>query len=184
MDSLLKQFERGAVKVVGYADDVLLMIKGVDPSAMVNQMQAAINLAFNWAGDHGLKFNPTKTECCFFHRKQARNTPAFEDLYMGGIKLNYSPKIKYLGLILDQKLTFKAHIEGKCLKAKRLLNLTKQAIGREWGLSPQKVMWVYNSIVKPQISYGALVWANKINKTLRKNLILFRGLLFLVAHTP
>ena len=70
----------------------------------------------------------------------------------------------------DQKLTFKAHIEGKCLKAKRLLNLTKQAIGREWGLSPQKVMWVYNSIVKPQISYGALVWANKINKTLRKKL--------------
>ena len=31
-------------------------------------------------------------------------------------------------------------------------------------------MWVYNSIVKPQISYGALVWANKINKTLRKKL--------------
>ena len=31
MDSLLSQFERGGVKVVGYADDVLLMIKGVDP---------------------------------------------------------------------------------------------------------------------------------------------------------
>ncbi len=105
---------------------------------MVNLMQEAIDLAFNWAGQHGLKFNPTKTECCFFHRKQARNTPTFADLYMGGVKLNYSTKIKNLGLTLDRKLTFKDHIKEKCLKAKRLLNLAKHVIGKEWGLSPRR----------------------------------------------
>ena len=105
-----------------------------------------------------------------FSQKAGTNHTHLRGLIHGGVKLEYSTKIKYLGLTLDQKLTFKSHIEEKCLKAKRLLNLTKQVVGREWGLSPQKVMWVYNSIVKPQITYGALVWANKINKTLRKKL--------------
>ena len=170
MDSLLSQFKKGAVRVVGYADDVLLRIQGLDPNSMVKKMQKAIDTAVSWAAENGLRFNPAKTECCFFHNKQSRSVPTFDDLKMGGVTLKYSSQIKYLGLILDQRLTFKPHLEQKCLKAKRLLNLAKQVIGKEWGLAPHKVMWVYNSIVRPQVTYGSLVWANKINKTLRRKL--------------
>ena len=113
MDSLLRQFDISAVRVVGYADDVLFMIQGPDPPSMIDLMQEAIDRAYDWAGQNGLKFNPAKTECCFFHRKQARNTPVFADLYMGGVKLKYSHKIKYLGLTLDKKNSLSGNTSWK-----------------------------------------------------------------------
>ena len=71
MDSLLNQFKKGAVKVVGYADDVLLRIQGLDPNSMVKKMQSAIDKAVSWASENGLKFNPAKTKCCFFQTSKA-----------------------------------------------------------------------------------------------------------------
>ena len=62
MDSLLQPIQQGPVRAVGYADDVLLMVEGADPSAMGEMMQQMLKRVEQWSVEHGLTFNPTKTQ--------------------------------------------------------------------------------------------------------------------------
>ena len=168
MDSLLREFQHDPVRIEGFADDGLLCAQGPDPGTVVSIMQNAIRKATDWAPLRGLKFNPRKTECCFFHPGYKKYR--YPSLWMGGEELTYSPTIKYLGLTLDHKLSWTPHIKEKCLKAKRLLNITKQTVGREWGLTPNRVMWIHKAIIRPQVTYGSVVWAHSINNSHRKML--------------
>jgi len=38
-------------------------------------------------------------------------------------------------------------------------------VGRDWGLDPDKLLWIYPTIVRPKMSYALLVWAHEINET-------------------
>ena len=89
---------------------------------------------------------------------------------IGNTTLVWSNTIKYLGLTLDKHLNWQAHIKDKCLKAKRLLNATKHAVGMEWGLTPDRVMWIHKAIIRPQISYGSVVWAHRLKQEHRTGL--------------
>ncbi len=68
MNSLLSTFHREDVKAIGYADDVILIVKGDDPSTMTSLMGWALRRVCEWGDYHGLTFNPDKTTTVMFHR--------------------------------------------------------------------------------------------------------------------
>ena len=84
--------------------------------------------------------------------------------------LPFTDTVKYLGLTLDKSLLWNAHIKDKCAKAKRLFHLVKRAVGKEWGLTPDRIMWIHKAIIRPQISYGSVVWAYKLKQHHAKSL--------------
>ena len=54
-------------------------------------------------------------------------------------------------------------MEAKKVKScKRLMNYTLHVVGIKWGLSPEKVLWVYMAMVRPVMVYGALVWCHNL----------------------
>ena len=47
----------------------------------------------------------------------------------------------------------------------------KKMFGRKWGLQPYIIHWMYNAIIRPIITYAALIWWEAMNKDKnRKNL--------------
>jgi hypothetical protein len=64
-----------------------------------------------WCGEHGLTVNPGKTGLIAFTRKR-KLSGLFQPKFFG-ITLQRSRSIKYLGVILDEWLTWKEHIEGE-----------------------------------------------------------------------
>ena len=61
MDSLLKEFQSGPVKAVGYADDIIIMASGIDMRISANNIQLALDKIIDWGKAKGLVFNPAKT---------------------------------------------------------------------------------------------------------------------------
>ncbi len=61
--------------------------------------------------------------------------------------------MKFLGIIFDNKLTWKPHIDNKLQKALGVLWLSRRAIGKTYGLSPRSIAWIYTAIVRPMFSY-------------------------------
>ena len=54
MDSLLKQFQSGPVKAVGYADDMIIMASGIDMRISAENIQLALNKIINGGKAKGL----------------------------------------------------------------------------------------------------------------------------------
>ena len=114
----------------------------------------------DWGARCNLKFNPEKTVAVLFTRKQTRPSVA---LTFEGQKLRYSKTVVYLGVTLDSKLTWKPHVDAKITKAKKLLASISSLVTGAHGPNPKLMRWAFNGIVKPMVSYGAVVWAHEIN---------------------
>ena len=160
---------KGGYPTVAYADDVAILISGQFPSVMRELMQTALDQIVNWAGENGLRINPSKTELVLFTGR--RVVPQFPLPHIGNTQLNLSPQVKYLGLTLDRKLNWRTTVEERIKKATIAFFTCKRLFGRNWGLRPQMVYWLYISIVRPILTYGALVWWTATRRaTIRKEL--------------
>jgi hypothetical protein len=76
-----------------------------------------------------------------------RNIGGFYTPTIFGTELRMTDQVKYLGVILDKKLDWKAHLENR---------QCRRAVGKTWGLSPKVVAWLYTSVVRPILSYASL----------------------------
>ena len=81
-----------------------------------------------WVG-----LQPSKNSGCPLYSEK-KVTPFH--LKIEGKELEYSSSVKYLGVLLDSKLTWKLHISTKLANAKRLLNMALTAVRANWGPNP------------------------------------------------
>jgi hypothetical protein len=80
-------------------------------------------------------------------------------LTMKGIPIDYVKSTCYLGVIIDHQLQWTEHINFQIAKCKRTLMTIKTLVHKNWGLSPKQIWWIWQSIVRPQMSYCSIVWA-------------------------
>jgi hypothetical protein len=99
---------------------------------------------------------PDKTGLVVFNRK--RKLVGFFEPQFFGVKLSLLESVKYLGVILDSRLTWREHVDVKMRKAHNLLWACRRTCGVRWGLRPKVVDWLYVAIVRPTISFASSVW--------------------------
>jgi hypothetical protein len=78
-----------------------------------------------------------------------------------GKELQLKNLVKYLGVILDEKLNWNSHIDHRMQKATIVFRQCRRAIGKTCGLKPKFAYWVYTSEVRPISTYAALLWWKK-----------------------
>jgi hypothetical protein len=71
-------------------------------------------------------------------------------------------QVKYLGVILDKKLDWKAHLANRMRKACIAYWQCRRALGKTGGLSPKVVAWLYTSVVRLILLYYPLVWWKRV----------------------
>jgi ribonuclease HI len=171
------------VELDKYADDLILTIIGIDPQAMMELMQGALNRAVKWADPKGLSFAPAKTQVMLSTNKRKFSLPKCLALY--GTELPFLDEITYLGITIDKKLTWTNHINRRIAKCKKLLFTAKNAVGRDWGLKPHVARWIITAIVRPTLSYGAHVWCpQKWPKTTIRSLYSLQRLGLAMMFSP
>ena len=158
-DPLLETYDGSAVEQFGFADDSKLIIVGLDFGTMFQTAQWAIKVAEKWAAEIEVQFSPEKTSVLFFNKGQFR--PLAETrLKLYGQPINWSRDNKYLGITIDDGLTFKPHIDRVIAAAKRKLMILGKVVRNTWGPHPKAIKWAYTGIIRPALIYGAIVWAN------------------------
>lgn len=163
MDDLLERFQEGrSGNVNAFADDLMDIVIGIDESTMVRILQRDIRIMELWAGEHSLKFSPSKTKVMIFtNRRKVTNPP----LYMAGKEIEYVKSFKYLGITLDSKLTFTNHIDNISKRAAMTMAQCRRMIAKNWGLKPHICKWLYTSLVRPIMTYSCFTWINSTNKS-------------------
>ena len=147
----------------GYADDCAALFNAPRFDYAVLQLQKMLDELVLWGRSCNLTFNEKKTIAVVFTRSK-RNFNNYQ-LHMNGNYIPYSKSVKYLGVTLDYRLHWKAHVNDKIDKARRLLFKLKSISSQEWGPSHLLMKWAFTGIVRPMISYAAYVWAHEIHST-------------------
>jgi len=145
----------------GFADDLLLLARGTDADTLRDVTQRSIYAIEEWCRDNDLSLSHEKTHIIMFTRKQKwRLAGPFK---VNGKKVELREATKFLGVTLDQKLTWTPHIAKLAKKAKGVLMMCKNAIGPTWGFTPKTMKWIYTAIVRPMVAYAAAIWVNGLS---------------------
>ena len=95
-------------KILLYADDTVLYYACDTADELERAMQQDIDAIHEWLNRNVLTINVGKT--CYMTFGRARKLHDF-DIKINGVKVERVTQYKYLGLYLDDNLSFKPHIE-------------------------------------------------------------------------
>ena len=120
-----------SINLLGYAHDHATYSKfraGVI-SEKINCQQHLENLLAeikNWMNRNFLKMNDAKTEYMEFRNRRQLLKCNRKEIQVGDVMVQASSGLNYLGLFLDEELTFENHIQNKSrIAARNLFNIKK-----------------------------------------------------------
>jgi hypothetical protein len=138
------RINKDAYNVIAYADDLLLC------SLTVTGLQNMINVANKFIEDHGLAFNPLKTECCIFGKCTLQPNPEWT---LEQAVLQVSDQVRYLGVNLSSARS-DAHIYDRMNKTKKAFYSLKNAGLFNTYNHPDTVSYLYRTAIRPILTYG------------------------------
>jgi hypothetical protein len=103
-----------------FADDTNVFISGNDIKSIADKMNIELDTVVRWLIANRLSLNINKTKYMVFSPSKKILNKDFE-IILSGTKLEEVANIKFLGVVLDNKLNWKDHIayifQKRCLKA-------------------------------------------------------------------
>ena len=139
-----------------YVDDLMLFASSRFLPALSRCVQTAISRCENWATNHGFVFSPQKTVALHFAPGRSRElTPV---LTLGGSPIDFRRETRFLGMTVDDRLSWRPHLLALKMKAMRALNILKCLSGTNWGGDRQSLLLLYRSLIRSKIDYGCVVY--------------------------
>ena len=167
-----------------FADDTCVFLHDDDLNLLYHRLNVELVHVKNWISANKLSLNLSKTVYLLFSgRKTLSNVPP---LYLSNQPIQRKNSTKFLGLIIDDKLSWKEHASFLHGKLSRLSGVfTKVRIF----LPPTALKTLYYALVHSHLNYGLVFWST-LNKTqfnklfrLQKKFIRFIANSGRLAHT-
>ena len=125
-------------------------------------LQKDLTALEQWSHKWQMSFNPTK---CEFLRITNKKTPLIHSYYIATSLIKEVTSIKYLGVWIDNKLTWNDHIQYITHKATQVNGLLYRNLRR----CPPHIKTVcYKSMVRPILEYASSVWDPHTNVNIQK----------------
>jgi hypothetical protein len=137
-----------------YADDALLIYSGHDLGSLCNMINEDMILINKWFYENLLSFNASKTKYMLITPRN-KNIPFEPQIHANGIRIERVTTFKYLGLTLDQHLTWNDHIDTIVLKCKPILAMLRKSC---YLLPADTKLSVYYAHVHSHLIYMASIW--------------------------
>ena len=141
-----------------YVDDFLIAFRSKHMTTMERQLQLNLNKLQKWSHENGFKFSKNKTVC--MHFCQLRSLHPDPTLMIHNSNIKVVNQHKFLGIMLDSKLSFIPHItelKAKCLKS---LNLLKVLSKLSWGGDFTVLLRIYRALTRSRLDYGCIVYGS------------------------
>lgn len=159
-DAVLRLRLPEGVEIVGYADDVVLVVFGDSKEQVEVRTTRAIGIVVQWMLEHKLKVAHSKTEMVLVSNCKQIGTAQIE---FDDCVTTSKRQVKYLGVMIDDRLNFNSHIDYICEKASR----SQAALAR---IMPNKAgpncrtRKLIASVVTSILRYGCVAWANALER--------------------
>ena len=144
-----------------FADDVTLY-KTIRSTEDCEALQADLDSICDWCNLWQMRLNPSKCEALCISNK---HLPITFNYQLEGCSLKWSLTVKYLGVILNTKLTWNDQCTYVVSKATRMLNLLRRNL---FACSSAAKNKAFRSLVIPVLEYASQVWNPYTQKNVTK----------------
>lgn len=149
--------------VIMFADDTNLFFNGKNLDDLICTVNAELQKFCLWFKLNKLSLNIKKTNFILFGRKQQDG--ASPKIYIDNTQVEKTNKTKFLGVIINQALTWTDHITVIKQKVQKSVGI----ISRLRNTLPQSIMIsLYHTLVAPYYEYCNMVWAMESTTALNK----------------
>ena len=139
-----------------FADDTSLFTIVKDKIESANILNDDLQLISSWAYKWKMLFNPDPKkpaqEVLFSKKYQIQNHPTIS---LNNSQVERATSQKHLGLILDEKLNFKQHIDNAILKVNKGISVIKKL---RYTLPRNSLITIYKVFLRPLIDYGDIIY--------------------------
>ena len=87
-------------------------------------------------------------------------------MYFNNIPVSSTSVHKHLGMLLDNKLSYKQHLKSVLNKVKKTIGLLRKF---QQSLPRQSSITIYKSLIRPQLGYSDIVYDRAFNELFHKN---------------
>ncbi|CAH2106911.1 unnamed protein product [Euphydryas editha] len=142
------------VTIATYADDTAILTSSKDLVQALTALQRSLDEIDIWLDKWRIVASANKSVQVTFTLRKGTCPP----VRLGGREPPQSNKVKYQGLHLDRRLTWKNHIEAKRNEVNLIYRGLYWLLGRNYKLSIDNKLLVYKSSIKPIWTYGIQLW--------------------------
>ena len=149
-----------------YVDDFAIYAYGQRISGVERRLQLAINGLQAWSERTGFVFSTTKTVVMHICRRNGcqRTTG---NLALNGTLIPAARTHTFLGLKIDQRLSWRAHITDLKKSCCKVLDLLKYLSHKTWGSDTKTLLRIVIALLKPKIDYGVEAYGQARESLLR-----------------
>lgn len=156
---LLETLETEGIIHAAYADDLAIVINGTSRSNIETEGTYAINVIENWCTQHKLQISQSKTKLLLTKGKLDRDRKL--DIKIEGKRIDRVKEFRYLGVTIDETLSFLTHVENVTRRAEKIFSELRRLSGKGWATNRKALGAVYTGAFTPIISYACSVWAHR-----------------------
>ncbi len=165
------------VRTTLFADDANLLCCGNNLEQLLDIVEKELGRMKNWFDENKLTLNLSKTKFMIFGN---RSTKSSKKLMINDVEIKKVNEIKFLGVIIDNKLSWKPHIhyiKTKISKSTAILNKAKDL------LNQASLYTLYCSFILPYMCYCVEVWGNTYKTNIDPIFILQKRAIRIVNKT-
>ena len=167
-----------------FADDTNILYADKSIKSLESVVNEELVKLHEWFTVNKLTLNLKKSNFVIFshYRKTLSkiNIKVFDNSQNKFIALEHKRFVKYLGLLIDENLSWKSHIDFICNKISKIVGL----LAKLRHFIPLHILiTLYRSLIHPYLSYGISAWGQACKTHLNKILILQKRALKLIYFT-
>ena len=148
-----------------FADDTNLVIRGKDLKELSKILNSELSSLSDYFCANKLKLNAGKTKLVCFRKKGSNFEPSDLSVTIDNQTLELGKNATFLGLTLDEHLTWEDHsiaVANKMARNNGILNRVKKF------LPSSSLQTIYHSLIATHYQYGLEVWGGSKSKGMKR----------------
>lgn len=137
-----------------FADDSTAIVECVNDGNYENEINSTLATIIDWLNKNNLVINIQKTKVMHFHQ---RLHPKSVITKYKGQNVDTTSVTKFLGVYIDDKLTWKSHAEHVCRKLSKLSYVLYNLSNK---VNIDTLVTAYHGLVASLLRYGIIFWGN------------------------
>ena len=166
INDLLNSSQKLSFKI--FADDTNVFASARDPKTLEHLMNSELAKAKRWCDINKLSINRDKTNFMINKSTKKKDIPINLNIINtdgSSYSLERKQCIKYLGVMIDESLSWKHNISFVCSRISRNTGIISKL---RYYLSIKQLRQIYYNLIYPYISYGILAWGSVYKTHIRK----------------